>query len=231
VTFGSLFSGVGGLDLGLERAGFECRWQVEKDEFCRKVLQKHWPGVPKYGDIYEVDFTTLEPVDLICGGFPCQPFSCAGKQLGENDERYLWPEFARAIRQVKPQWVLLENVPGLLAMAREFGQVLADLASCGFDASWSVLSACSMGAPHTRKRLFVVANANGARLERRWQHGKRAPKRPTWSGLEGADWNQLAAHFHGMVDGPSHRTHRIKAGGNAVNPDCAEWIGRRIMEH
>lgn len=159
MTFGSLFAGIGGLDLGLERAGMECRWQVEIDEYCQKVLHKHWPDVPKYGDIFDVDFTQVEPVDLICGGFPCQPFSVAGKRRGAKDERYLWPEFARAIREARPEWVLLENVPGLLAMAGEFGQVLADLASCGFDAEWDCIPAAAVGAPHLRYRVFVVAHA------------------------------------------------------------------------
>lgn len=102
ITFGSLFSGIGGFDLGLERAGMVCKWQVENNEFCQKVLTKHWPNVSRFGDIKNVTKEQLEPVDLICGGFPCQPFSQAGKQRGKADDRYLWPEMLRVIRELKP---------------------------------------------------------------------------------------------------------------------------------
>src|SRR5580765_7185588 len=95
MTFGSLFAGIGGIDLGLERAGMHCRWQVEIDDYCRKILTKHWPGIPKYGDIRTIQGTELEPVDLIAAGYPCQPFSQAGQRKGEEDERHLWPEVAR----------------------------------------------------------------------------------------------------------------------------------------
>src|SRR4029450_2592075 len=115
LTFGSLFAGIGGFDLGLERAGLTCRWQVEIDPFCRKVLAKHWPDVTRYADIRELDGRTVDPVDVLCGGFPCQPHSLAGKRGGSADERDLWREFARVIREVGPRWVLAENVPGLLS--------------------------------------------------------------------------------------------------------------------
>ena len=106
MTFGSLFAGIGGLDLGLERAGMECRWQVEIDEFCRKVLAKHWPEVPKYGDIGKLTGEELEPVDLICGGFPCQDLSQAGRRAGlEGDRSGLWFEFARIVGVLRPRWV------------------------------------------------------------------------------------------------------------------------------
>src|SRR5215471_17499230 len=116
MTYGSLCRGIGGIDLGLDRAGFECRWQCEIDEFCRKILAKHWPHVRRYGDIKQLTGGELEPVDLICGGYPCQPFSQAGKRGGENDPRHLWPEFARIIRILRPRYVLLENVSGHLSL-------------------------------------------------------------------------------------------------------------------
>jgi DNA (cytosine-5)-methyltransferase 1 len=164
VKVGSLFSGIGGLDLGLERAGMKVIWQVEKDPYCQKVLAKHWPGVPCYGDIKEIDFTTLPPVDLICGGFPCQPVSCAGKRQGDQDERWLWPEFYRAICEARPRWVLVENVPGLLSASdgRLFGGILRDLARSGYDAEWDLLPAAAFGAPHLRFRLFLVAYARSS---------------------------------------------------------------------
>lgn len=158
ITFGSLFAGIGGLDLGLERAGMVCRWQVEIDPFCRKVLAKHWPGVPKHGDIRKVTGSELEWVDWICGGYPCQPFSQAGKRAGTDDARHLWPEFWRLIRVLRPAGVLLENVPGHLSLG--FGEVLGDLARLGYDAEWLCLRASDFGAAHLRKRVFVVAYRN-----------------------------------------------------------------------
>lgn len=161
---GSLFSGIGGLDLGLERAGMKVVYQVEKDPYCQKVLKKHWPEVPCYGDIKEIDFTTLPPVDLICGGFPCQPVSCAGKRQGDKDERWLWPEFYRAVCEAGPRWVLVENVPGLLSISdgRLFGGILGDLARIGYDAEWDLLPAAAFGAPHLRYRCFLVAYSIGS---------------------------------------------------------------------
>src|SRR5690606_18615786 len=156
LTVGSLFAGIGGIDLGLERAGMQVRWQVEIDDYCRRVLAKHWPEVTRYADIRDVGAHNLEPVDLIAGGFPCQDISFAGKGAGINGERSgLWREFARVVRELRPRYVLVENSSALTF--RGLGDVLADLAVLGYDAEWSVLSACALGAPHTRERLFVVA--------------------------------------------------------------------------
>lgn len=164
-TFGSLFAGIGGIDLGLERAGWECRWQVEWDEWCQRVLAKHWPDVRRYGDITAVDWSGVERVDLLAGGFPCQPFSMAGKRRGKADERWLWPEFARAIRELRPGLVLVENVPGLLAGHGGMGSVLGDLASLGYDAEWDSVPAAAVGAPHLRYRVWIVAYPNGGTVE------------------------------------------------------------------
>ena len=162
VRFGSLFSGIGGLDLGLEMAGMECSWMVEVDKFGSQILKHQWPEAEIYGDIYTIDGKELEPVDLICGGFPCQPVSLAGKRGGTSDERWLWGEFARIIRQVKPRWVVAENVTGLLSAnsGRAFAEVLRDLAESGYDAVWNVFPAGGqggVGAPHKRERIFIVA--------------------------------------------------------------------------
>ncbi len=160
MTVGSLFSGIGGFELGLERTGgFKTAWQCEKDEFCLKVLEKHWPDVKRFTDIHEMK-EDIPYVDVICGGFPCQPVSCAGKRKGKEDERWLWPEFYRIVCEVKPRWVLVENVPGLLSAdsGRLFAGILRDLASSGYDAEWNIVSAASVGAPHLRKRVFIVAN-------------------------------------------------------------------------
>ena len=161
MTVGSLFSGIGGFDLGLERAGHEILWQVENDPYCQKVLAKHWPDIPCYGDIHDVGKHNLEKVDMICGGFPCQPVSVAGKRKGQDDDRWLWPEFGRLIRELRPRYVLVENVPGLLI--RGMGDVLGDLAKLGYDAEWGCVSAASVGAPHLRKRIFIVAHAQHVR--------------------------------------------------------------------
>ncbi len=156
VKVGSLFSGIGGLDLGLERAGMEIKWQIEKDEFCCKVLERRWPNARRYGDIRAVDPHELDRVDLVCGGFPCQPWSVAGRGDGESDDRNMWPETIRIIRGVGPRLVILENVPGILNH-RYFGTILGDLAESGFDAEWDCIPAAAVGAPHLRYRLFIVA--------------------------------------------------------------------------
>ena len=172
MTCGSLFSGIGGFDLGLERAGMEVRWQVERDEWCRNVLAKHWPDVKRYGDIHDLTGDELEPVDLICGGFPCQPVSVAGQQKGTDDDRWLWPEFKRLVGLLRPRYVLVENVPGLLTAngGHAFGEVLGDLADLGYDCEWTVLSAADVGAPHLRKRVWIVAHA------RYWKRGEDIPR-------------------------------------------------------
>jgi len=155
MNFGSLFSGIGGLDLGLERAGMTCLWQSEIDPYGTRVLAKHWPAIPNLGDIRDIDWRTVPTVDLVCGGYPCQPFSLAGVRRGENDERHLWPMFAECLRVVRPRFALLENVAGHLSLG--FGQVLADLASIGYDARWDCIPAAAVSAPHIRDRVFVIA--------------------------------------------------------------------------
>ena len=156
-TFLSLFSGIGGLDLGLERAGWRCVGQVEIDPFCRRVLAKHWPHVPRFEDVRTVhasDFT--EEITLIAGGFPCQDISNAGRRAGIDGERSgLWSEYFRIVCEVRPEFVCVENVSALLE--RGIGRVLGDLASIGYDAEWACIPACSFGAPHIRDRVFILA--------------------------------------------------------------------------
>ena len=190
MTVGSLFAGIGGFDLGFERAGFTIRWQVENDKYCTLILRKHWPDVRRYGDITLIDWNDVERVDLVCGGFPCQPVSVAGKRRGTADERWLWPEFARCLRVLRPRYVLVENVPGLLV--RGMGEVVGDLARFGYDAEWEVLSAAAFGAPHLRRRIWLVAydQSAGARMgcfeasSERWGTAKTES-----AGLRQADWH------------------------------------------
>ena len=155
---GSLFAGIGGFDLGLERAGFDIAWQVEIDPYCQRVLAKHWPTVHRYGDIRAIDWSAVEPVDLLCGGFPCQDISLAGKGAGLSGERSgLWFEYAKAINALKPRYVLIENVAAL--RSRGLDQVLGSLAALGYDAEWHCIPACAVGAPHRRDRVWIVAHA------------------------------------------------------------------------
>src|SRR5512139_283122 len=140
MRFGSLFAGIGGFDLGLERAGMTPVWQVEIDPFCCKVLAKHWPNVTRYEDVRNVGREQLGTVDLICGGFPCQPHSLAGKRRGAEDDRDLWPEYRRIVGECRPRWVLAENVPGIRTTILD--QVLSDLESLDYAARTLIVPAC-----------------------------------------------------------------------------------------
>ncbi len=160
-TVGSLFSGIGGIDLAFERAGFKVAFQVEIDGFCQQVLQRHWPDVPRFGDIRTVTGRDLSAVDVLAGGFPCQPVSVAGRRKAQADERWLWPEFVRLIGDLRPHFVFLENVPGVLTAGG--ADVVTDLAALGYDAQWGIVAASQVGAPHRRERWFCVAYCNGTR--------------------------------------------------------------------
>jgi len=298
VKVGSLFTGIGGLDLGLERAGMEVIWQAEVDPYCCKVLKKHWPDVANLGDVTKVDWSDVERPDLVCGGYPCQPFSYAGRRNGADDPRHLWPHFARCLRVLRPGWALLENVPGHLGLG--FDGVLADLAALGFDAEWELLPAAAVGAPHLRYRLFVVAHAQrqgpqGHRPERRLGESggeietggggdvadadgqrfdagdvadaevdaERTGLRPEgpgglrWRrpgdgggpvgdapglgrgqgpgifgrlGPAGSGWWFVEPDVGRVAHGVPHRVDRLRALGNAVVPQVAEWVGSMILE-
>jgi DNA (cytosine-5)-methyltransferase 1 len=154
--------------MGLERAGLgHTVWQVERDEYCRRVLARHWPDAERFDDV--CTFHPPTGVDVVCGGFPCQPWSVAGKRREHEDERHLWPEFARIVEEARPAIVVGENVPGL--RARGLRIVLADLARLGFDVEWTCLSAADVGAPHLRRRLFIVAT-HPERIKLRVESGR-----------------------------------------------------------
>ncbi len=163
MTIGSLFSGIGGLELGLERAGLgPVVWQAESDAYCRRVLAKHWPGVPCYEDVREIDEHAERP-DIMCGGFPCQDISVAGKGDGlDGDRSGLWWEFLRIIRVLVPRIVVVENVRALTV--RGLDAVLGGLADSGYDADWDCVSAAAVSAPHIRDRIFIVAHAQRDQL-------------------------------------------------------------------
>lgn len=247
MTFGSLCAGIGGFDLGLERAGLTCKWQVEIDPFCRRVLEKHWPHVRRYEDARDFDGRTAEPVDVVCAGFPCQPFCHHGKRRGKHDERWLWPEVDRVVGEVDPRVVLLENVSGLLHAGRGFSRILADLAARGFDAEWECLPGVAVGAPHYRERVWIVAYRPDDRCHskptprvyvqgprRDDTHGRHTypPRRDAGEGA----WRAYAESYGpqpGILReayGLSGGLDRVAALGNAVIPDIAEFIGRRLMQ-
>ena len=170
LTVGSLCAGIGGFDLGFERAGMAIRWQVEIDPFCRRVLATHWPDVTRYEDLTTLTGDELEPVDVVCAGFPCQPVSTAGRQQAQHDERWIWPSIARLVGVLRPRYVVLENTPGLFTAGdpagSAFAEVVGDLAALRFDIEWDVISAADVGAPHLRKRVWILGHAEGAGLQR-----------------------------------------------------------------
>lgn len=156
MNVGGLFSGIGGWELGLERAGMRVLWHCESDPFCQRVLAARWPGIPCYPDVSELRGADVAPVDVLCGGFPCQDISVAGRGAGIGGARSgLWSEMFRLTGELRPGYLVVENVPALLV--RGLDVVLGDLASIGFDAEWDCLRACDFGAPHERERLWLVA--------------------------------------------------------------------------
>jgi DNA (cytosine-5)-methyltransferase 1 len=258
LTVGSLFAGIGGFDLGLERAGMVVRWQCEQDDFCRRVLGHHWPDVPCYPDVRELTAEKVESVDVLCGGFPCQDVSRAGPRIGiDGDRSGLWSEYARLVGELRPQYVLVENVPGLLVRGG-LGRVLGDLAACGYDAEWECLSAASFGAPHIRDRLWLLAypESDGRRPWRPRRSapggaGEPEPVRPLPHLADAGGGRHRASpptvfagwaepELHGgwateprvdrVASGLPAQVDRVAAVGNALVPQIAEWLGRRILE-
>lgn len=245
LTVGSLFSGIGGLELGLERAGMVTRWQVESDPYARSILHKHWPRVARFSDVRNVGrrgpVCQLERVDLIAGGFPCQDLSIAGRGGGLAGSRSgLWREFARIIAELRPRFALIENVPALLR--RGLAEVLQDLSARGYDAIWDCLPAEAFGASHTRDRVFLVAWETSDPVGHALRFG---PKWNQWGG-----WNvrkAISQHpeplEHGPIDGWTARPALARMGnglpsdvdrtrclGNAAIPIIGEHVGRCILE-
>lgn len=245
MTFGSLFAGIGGMDLGIERAGLDCQWQVEIDDYARRVLAKHWPDVRRHDDIRTFPPTEASKwrVDLIAGGFPCQDVSNAGRRRGIDGERSgLWQEMLRVVRVLRPRFVLVENTPGMLS--RGLGRVLGDLAKIGYDAEWESLPAAAFGAPHIRDRVFVVAYPNCERSAEQRPGAAVFPhpasqfarqlrrvecegsREETW----GLPWAEGESRVSRVANGVPHRVDCLRGLGNAVVPQVAEWIGRRLIE-
>jgi DNA (cytosine-5)-methyltransferase 1 len=224
--------------LGLEWAGVgHTVWQVERDPFCRQVLAKHWPDAQRFEDVREVGAHNLELVDVICGGFPCQDVSHLGKRkgMGEGTRSGLWVEYARIIGELRPRFVIVENVIGLRTLGLE--SVLGDLRGLGYRGEQSVLSACAVGAPHARKRLFIVAHTDDYRMVR---DGAAEPAQPqgerrTPDGRGSAPdgrwelWQVGEPKVFRVANGVPLGLDRNKSLGNAVVPAVARIVGQRIL--
>ena len=231
---GDLFSGIGGFSLAAEWMGWRTAWFSEIDPFASRVLAHHWPDVPNHGDITRIDWTTVEPVDVLTGGFPCQDISPAGFGVGITGERSgLWREIVRAIRHLRPQYVVVENSAALVH--RGLDVVLSDLATVGYDAEWSVLSACAVGASHVRERVYLLAYPNPLYGQARFwrapaqaQRTLRAPRGRTSAGAGAPAWVEDPSALYGGADGLPDRLERNQAIGNSIVPRCALEIFRTI---
>jgi len=255
----SLFSGIGGLDLAAEWAGFETVGQCEFADYPTKILEKHWPDVPRWRDIRTLtkesfyERTGRTTVDVISGGFPCQPFSVAGKQKGKGDDRYLWPEMLRVIRELTPSWVVGENVPGIIKIAGK--TICEDLEREGYAVTVFNFEAAAVGAPHRRDRVFFVGwnsegndsgkvgtvcsrkdantgricqNVANAESTERTGGGRETRERRTISGCGG--WWSTEPDVGRVATGIPSWMDRLKCLGNAVVPQQAYLIFKAIME-
>jgi DNA (cytosine-5)-methyltransferase 1 len=250
IKIGSLFSGIGGLDLGLERSlNGHVIWQVEENEFCRKVLSKNWPEAIIHDDVKKVGSHNLEVPDLICGGFPCQDVSISNSNrsgIYDNERSSLWWQMHRIINEVRPRLAVMENVTGLLSLGID--GVLGSLAAIGYDSEWVCLSAGSIGAPHQRDRIFIVAYSNSftkpktdpaldsIRSKRNtWKNNSWSNRRANGNNkrrYKNSYWEttRTPSRVHRMDDGIPDRMERLKSLGNAVVPQVAEYIGLCIKE-
>lgn len=253
---GSLFSGIGGFELGLERAiPAETIWQVEQEKFCQSILKKHWPKAKIYDDVRNITKDNVEPVDILCGGFPCQDISIAGKTRGLKGEKSgLWWEMWRIISELRPRIIVLENVSNILRLGGR--EVAGSLAQIGYDAEWTTIRASDFGAPHRRERWFCVTYPNSNRKPSRAKYatplegdssnphrasikGDSQPIRlqkekpaPAMSFSRGNYWEEgpIESPLCYVDDGIPNRVARLKALGNAIVPQCSQWIGEQIWK-
>lgn len=276
IKIGSLFSGIGGFELGLERAipGAETIWQVEQNDFCQKVLSKHWPKAKIYNDVKNITADKVEAVDILCGGFPCQDISTAGKGEGLHGKKSgLWWEMLRIISELRPRIVILENVAAILF--RGGCEVVGSLTEIGYCTEWTIISARDQGAPHLRRRWFAVAypaDSNSDKCKAQsmhseqthWKtcqmlkHGNRSnvyatntddkrfekrlysiPIQKSKQHAQGDTQNTPRTYWQKNTpesplchvdDGIPQRVARLKALGNAIVPQCSEWVGQQIVK-
>ena len=239
----SLFSGIGGIDLAAEWAGFETVGQCEWADYPTKVLEKHWPDVPRWRDIRTLtgesfyERTERKTVDIISGGFPCQPFSVAGNQRGKDDDRYLWPEMLRVIGELRPNWVIAENVENAVRMVID--DVCDSLESIGYQAQPLVISAYCSGAWFDGKRTFIVASTNdrGPVVWRNTQFQADDKTDGGWTDnrrrtpiIDARQRWKVESRPYGVADGVSNRVDRLKCLGNAVVPQQVYPILKAIAE-
>lgn len=253
LTFGSLFAGIGGFDLGLERAGMRCRWQVEIDPYAQAVLRKHWPEVPKHEDVRTFPPEGDYAVDVICGGFPCQDISLSGRGAGLAGARSgLWFQFHRLIKEIQPRYAIIENVSALRSRGLEV--VLGGLAEIGYDAEWHCIPASAIGAPHQRDRIWIVANPTGGGCKGMFDWDAKSSNAgsssPFLANTNGAQregggvscgifsknsdigrssWWEIEPTVGRVAHGVSGQSHRLKQLGNAVVPQIPEIIGKKLM--
>jgi DNA (cytosine-5)-methyltransferase 1 len=246
----SLFSGIGGFDLAAQWMGWDNLFHCEIDKTCQKILQYYWPNAKTYTDVKTTDFTIWRGrIDVLTGGFPCQPYSAAGKRKGKEDERHLWPEMLRAIREIQPTWIVGENVLGLTNWngGLVFEEVCADLEAEGYEVQPYVLPAAGINAPHRRDRVWFVAYANNERSQRSENNGSLGKSRENrnefFAGLFPSNWENFPTQppICGGDDGlpreldgitfPKWRQESIKQYGNAVVPGIPFRIFQAIEEY
>ena len=253
MTHASLFSGIGGFDLAAEWAGWDNIFHCEWNPFGQKVLAYHFPNSKSYNDITKTDFSIhAGEIDILTGGFPCQPYSSAGKQLGTEDERHLWPEMLRTIKEIKPTWVVGENVLGIVNWGGGvvFNDVQVDLENQGYEVQAFILPACGKNAPHKRQRVFFVAYSNSKRYTRPTSaRVKEIKGRTNNNEYRECSWKNKVNNWDnwpkqpyvllrddGLPTGldyktfPSIRRESIKAAGNAIVPQVAYEIFKAINE-
>lgn len=276
IKIGSLFSGIGGFELGLERAipGAETIWQVEQNKYCQSILKKHWPNATIYDDVRNITQHNVGAVDILCGGFPCQDISTAGKGEGLHGKKSgLWWEMLRIISELRPRIVILENVAAILF--RGGCEVVGSLTEIGYCTEWTIISARDQGAPHLRKRWFAVAypaDSNSDKCKAQsmhseqthWKtcqmlkHGNRSnvyatntddkrfekrlysiPIQKSKQHAQGDTQNTPRTYWQKNTpesplchvdDGIPQRVARLKALGNAIVPQCSEWVGQQIVK-
>jgi DNA (cytosine-5)-methyltransferase 1 len=237
-----LFSGIGGFSLGLEATGhFETKAFCEIEPYCQQVLKKNFPGVPIFDDIRTLKGTDIGAIDIITGGYPCQPFSVAGKQKAEQDPRHLWPEYFRLIQELKPTWVIGENVSGHIKLGLD--SVLEDLESEGYSTRTFSISASSIGANHKRERVWIIANladsegSNRDEHEINREHGKASSQEIFGNGssVSGVStWWSVEPDVGRVAHGVPNRVDRLKCLGNSVVPQIPYVIGlsiKKILEN
>lgn len=236
MRIGSLFAGIGGFDLAAKWAGMETAWFSEVDPYASAVLKKHWPDVPNHGDIRNIKGADVEPIDILCGGFPCQDISVAGRGAGIEGERSgLWKEYARLIGELRPRYVVAENVSAL--RSRGLITVLKDLYALGYDAEWHCIPASAVGAPHQRDRVWIIAYAKCARWERPLTYdsvlGGAQPPHTFPLHSSTAQWLSLDEGSADVREGDgisvSMERRRLQCLGNALSPQIPYAIFKALI--